>query len=150
MLEQKLEQDIKTALMAGDKQTVTTLRGLKSALLNVKVAESKRESGLSDDEVIAILSKEAKKRQESADLYTQGGSPDRAGAELAEKQLIEQYLPAQASEADIVAAVEQAITETGATDVKGMGPVMAAVKTKLGATADGALIARLVRERLVP
>ena len=61
-LEEKLEQDIKAALLSGDKVKATTLRGLKSALLNVKVATGKRESGLSDDEVIAVFGKEAKKR----------------------------------------------------------------------------------------
>src|SRR5437870_5728591 len=101
MLENKLEQDIKDALLAGNSQKVTTLRTLKSALLNVKVAEGKRESGLSDDEVIAIFSKEAKKRQESADLYQQGGDATRAAAELTEKAIIEEYLPAQLSEAEV-------------------------------------------------
>ena len=74
MLEQKLEQDIKSALLAGDSQRVSTLRQVKSVILNVKVASGKRASGLGDDEVLPILAKEAKKRQESADLYKQGGN----------------------------------------------------------------------------
>jgi len=148
MLEEKLEQDIKTALLAGDKQTATTLRGLKSALLYVKVAEGKRDSGLTDDEVITVLSKEAKKRQESADLYRQGGDEARAEAELNEKKLIENYLPAQLSEAEVAAAIDEIIASTGATDMKAMGQVIGATKVKLGATADGAIIARLVKEKL--
>ena len=148
MLEQRLEQDIKTALLAGDKQQVLTLRGLKSALLNVKVAEGKRDSGLSDDEVIIIFAKEAKKRQESADLYTQGGSPERAQAELTEKAIIETYLPKQLSEADITAIIDETIQQTGASGMQAMGQVIGAVRAKTQGAADGAVIARLVKERL--
>ncbi|HYH36131.1 MAG TPA: GatB/YqeY domain-containing protein, partial [Candidatus Saccharimonadales bacterium] len=97
-LEQRLEQDIKDALLSGDKTRATTLRGLKAVLLNVKVAAGKRDSGLTDDEVLPVLSKESKKRQESADLYKQGGDQARAEAELAEKTIIDNYLPAQLSE----------------------------------------------------
>jgi len=148
MIEQQIEADIKTALLAGEKQTATTLRGLKSAILNVKVATGKRDSGLSEDEVIAILGKESKKRQESADLYRQGNSPEREAAELAEKKLIDTYLPAQVSEAEIAATVDEVIAATGASDMKAMGQVIGQVKAKFGATADGSVIAKLVKEKL--
>jgi uncharacterized protein YqeY len=148
MLEERIEQDLKTALLAGDVQRVTVLRGLKSVLLNEKVATGKRESGLKDDEVLPILAKEAKKRQESADLYVQGGSQDRADAELAEKKIIEAYLPAQLSEEEIVKLVDEAIQQIGATEQKDMGKVIGAVRSKAGATADGALIAKLAKEKL--
>src|ERR1700738_2854055 len=91
-LEQRIEQDLKTALLGGDSLRVSTLRILKGVLLNVKVATGKRQSGLSDAEVIPLLAKEAKKRQESADLYLQGHDQDRADTELAEKAIIEAYL----------------------------------------------------------
>ncbi len=148
MLEQQLEQDIKTALLAGDSTRATTLRGLKSTLLNVKVATGKRESGLSDEEVLPVLAKEAKKRQESADLYIQGGAQERADKELTEKAIIEAYLPAQLSEAEITQLVEAAISQTGATGQQDMGKVIGAVRAKAGASADGALIARLTKEKL--
>lgn len=148
MLEQQIEQDLKAALLSGDKSTATTLRGLKSALLYAKVAANKRDEGLSDDEVIGILSKEAKKRQESADLYKQGGSPERAEAELTEKALIEKYLPAQVSEDEIAAAIDEIIKQTGAEGPKAMGQVIGAAKAKFGASADGSVIARLAKERL--
>ncbi|MGH7192054.1 MAG: GatB/YqeY domain-containing protein, partial [Candidatus Saccharimonadales bacterium] len=102
-LEERLEKDIKDALLAGDKTRVTTLRMLKAALLNVKVAQGKRDSGLSDEEVQASLSKESKKRQESAELYRQGGNQEKAEAELAEKAVIDSYLPKQLSEAEVAA-----------------------------------------------
>jgi hypothetical protein len=148
MLEQKIEQDIKTALLAGDSRRVSTLRGLKAVLLNVKVATGKRESGLSDEEVLTQLSKQAKQRQESADMYVQGGDQSRADAELAEKAIIEAYLPAQLSEAEITKLIDEVITETGASGQAAMGQVIGQVKQKAGAAADGSVIARLVKEKL--
>jgi uncharacterized protein YqeY len=148
MLEQKIEQDIKAALLAGDKRRVSTLRGLKAVLLNVKVATGKRDSGLSDDEVLAQLSKQAKQRQESADMYVQGGDQGRADAELAEKAILEAYLPAQLSEAEVTKLIDEAISETGATGPEAMGQVIGRVKQQAGAAADGAVIARLVKEKL--
>lgn len=147
-LEQRLEQDIKAALLSGDKTRATTLRGLKAVLLNVKVATGKRDSGLSDDEVLQVFGKESKKRQESADLYKQGGSQERAEAELAEKAVIDAYLPAQLSEAELIVMIDEAIKQTGASGPAGMGQVMGQVKAKAGATADGAVIARIAKEKL--
>ena len=143
-----LEQDIKTAMLAGDKTLVTTLRGLKSAILYVEVAEGKRDDGLSDDDIIKVFQKEAKKRQESADLYAQGGNTDKQSAELAEKTVIEKYLPAQLSEQELSVIIDDVIATTNATGMQAMGQVMGAVKARAGAGADGALLARLVKERL--
>jgi uncharacterized protein YqeY len=147
-VKQQIDADIKTAMLAGDKVLVTTLRGLKSAILNVEVAEGKREEGLSDDVVINMLQKEAKKRQESADLYAQGGSPERQQAELTEKTVIEKYLPQQLSEAEISILIDEVIASTGASGLQSMGQVIGGVKAKAGAAADGAVIARLVKEKL--
>ncbi len=148
MLETRLEQDIKTALLGGDSARLMTLRTLKSAILNVKVATNKRETGLSDDEVLPILSKEAKKRQESADMYVQGGDQARADHELAEKVIIESYLPAQLSESDIEKIVDEVITSTGAAGMQAMGQVMGQVKSMTGASADGSVVARIVKQKL--
>ncbi len=147
-LEQQLEQDIKSALLSGDKTRATTLRGLKAVLLNVKVATGKRDSGLNDDEVLKVFTKESKQRQESADLYIQGGSQEKADAELAEKAIIDAYLPAQLSEDEIAKMVDEAITQTGANSPAQMGQVIGQVKAKAGASADGAVIARLAKEKL--
>lgn len=148
MLEQQLEQDIKAALLAGDKQKALTLRGLKAVLLNAKVASGKRDEGLSDDEVLPLLAKEAKKRQESADLYTQGNDQAKADKELAEKAIIEAYLPAQLGEAELVELIKTAIAETGAAGPQAMGQVIGKVKAQAGPTADGGVIAKLVKEQL--
>ena len=148
MLESTIEADIKAALLGGDKERALTLRTVKSVLLSVKGNTGKRDVGLTDDEVIAILAKESKKRQESADFFVQGGAQDRADRELAEKVIIDGYLPAQLSESEVIALVDDVIKETGVTDASGMGRVIGAVRAKAGANADGGLIARLVKEKL--
>lgn len=149
MLEQTLEQDIKAAMLAGDASKVTILRGLKSAVLNVKVAQGKRDSGLTDEEVLPILAKEAKKRQESADIYAGAGDQARADQELAEKAIIETYLPAQLSESDIAAIVDTVIGELSVNGPVQMGQAIGAVKARTQGSADGALIAQLVKQKLV-
>ena len=146
-IEQQIEQDVKAALIARDAQRVSTLRGLKSVVLYAKVAAGKRDSGLTDDEVLPLLAKEAKKRQESADLYVQGGNQTKADDELAEKAIIEAYLPKQLDEAEISKLVDEAIAKLGS-DKSAMGQLIASVRTKSAGTADGAVIARLVKERL--
>jgi uncharacterized protein YqeY len=147
-LKLRLDQDLKQALLAGDKVLATTLRGLKSVILYAEVAQGNRDTSLDDDAIVALFAKEAKKRQESADLYLQGGSNDRAKAELAEKAVIARYLPAQLSDEELGAMVDAAITQTGATGAQAMGQVIAAVKQKAGSQADGSRIAAMVKERL--
>lgn len=144
----RIQDDLKAAMLAGDKHAATVLRGLKSAILYVEVAEGKRDTGLSDQEAVAVLAKEAKKRQETADMYAQAGQTDRAEAELAEKKIIEQYLPEQLSDEALVAIIDAAIADAGATGPQAMGQVIGAVKQKTAGQADGGRIATLVKERL--
>ena len=147
-VEARLEADIKTAMLAGEKFKVTTLRGLKSTLLNAKVATGKRDSGLSDEEVLPLLAKQSKQRQESADMYVQGGNQAKADDELAEKAIIDAYLPAQLSEAEVSAIITEVIAATGAVGPQAMGQVIGATKARVGTAAEGSLIARLVKEQL--
>lgn len=102
---------------------------------------------MSDEEVVQILMKESKKRQESADLFRQGGNIQKAEAEELEKKIIEEYLPAQMGEAEILEIVERAIDTIGDTR-QDMGKIIGMVRQQTGAAADGALIAKLVKERL--
>jgi uncharacterized protein YqeY len=148
MLEDRIEQDIKSALLGGDKRRVSVLRGLKATLLNIKVATGKRDTGLSDDEVIAALAKEAKKRTESADLYLQGGDQNRQEAELAEKAIIDEYLPDRLSDQEVTDIIDQVISDTGASSPQVMGQVIGRVKAEVGPLADGSTIAKLVKDRL--
>jgi uncharacterized protein YqeY len=148
-LRAKLDDDVKAALLGGDSLKVETLRGLKSVILYADVAAKKRDTGvISDDEILNLLAKEAKKRQESADLYVQGGSQERADKELAEKAIIEAYLPQQLSEDEIAQLVDAAIAEQQAEGMQAMGKVIGAVKAQAGNTADGGAIAKIVKERL--
>lgn len=148
MLKDQLDQDLKAALLAGDKTLVTTLRGLKSAILYAEVEKKVREKGLSDEEIVVLFSKEAKKRQESADLFKQGGNTEKAKAELAEKVVIEKYLPAQLSDDELAKVVDDCIAELQPRSPQAMGQVIGAVKAKVGANADGSRIASIVKERL--
>lgn len=147
-IKEQIDRDIKQAMLAGDKTKATTLRGLKSAILYAEVAEGKREEGLTDTAVIEVLSKEAKKRQESADLYVKGGNQASATAELTEKALIETYLPAQLSEAELASVIDQVIAQTGASGPSAMGQVIGMVKQQTAGQASGGRIAQLVKERL--
>lgn len=144
----QLNQDLKTAMLAGQAQTVTTLRGLKGAILNVEIQKSARESGLPEAEVISILTKEAKKRQEAADMYLQAGDQSRADIELAEQKLIQKYLPAQMTDDELSHIIDSAIAKLGAKDASQMGQVIGAVKQQAGPTADGARIAAQVKQKL--
>lgn len=147
-IKQRIDQDLKAALLSGNKTLATTLRGLKSVLLYAEVAQGNRETGLADDEVIALFAKEAKKRQESADLYIQGGNSERAEAELAEKAVIEQYLPQQLGDDELFAVVDKVIAEIGTVTPQMMGQVIAKVRDIVGASADGARIASAVKTRM--
>ncbi len=146
-LKSEIEKDLKAAMLAGDKELVSTLRGLKSAILYAEVAEGLREEGLGDEKLIALLHKEAKKRQDSADLYGQGGNTDKQKAELAEKEIIEKYLPEQIPEEELIKIVEDSISEIG-NEKQNMGKIIGLVKQRTAGNADGAYIARLVKERL--
>ncbi len=148
MIKQQLTDDVKIAMLAGDKLRLETLRGLKSVILYAEVAAGKRDVGLMDEEILALLAKEAKKRQESADLYEKGGSPDRAQKEITEKKIIEGYLPAQMTEAELAGIIDKHIAEQKVSGVQAMGQIIGAVKKQVGSAGNGAVIARLVKEKL--
>lgn len=147
-MQEQIDKDLKQALLSGDKAKAETLRGLKSALLNEAIAQNARETGLTDEQIQKILAKESKKRQEAADLYKQGGSEERASAELAEKAIIDGYLPEQMSDEQIAQIVDEEIAKAGSPTMQDMGRIIGAVRGRAGGQADGALIAKLVKEKL--
>jgi uncharacterized protein YqeY len=147
-IKQQIEQDVKQAMLAGDKVLVTTLRGLKSVILYAEVAANKREEGLDDEEVTTLLSKEAKKRDESAALYDQGGSVQRAAAERQEKAVIEKYLPKQLSDTELSTIVDEVVSSIGGVTQQTMGQTIGAVRAKVGSQADGGRIAAAVKAKL--
>src|SRR6266404_2231721 len=98
-MQEQIERDLKTALLAGDKLTTETLKGIKNALQYEAVSKSTKPEELDEDTVQSVVAKEAKKRQEAADLYQNAGESERADKELAEKKIIAKYLPEQIGEA---------------------------------------------------
>lgn len=148
MIKQQIDQDLKAAMLAGDKPLVSILRGMKSAILYAEVADSKREEGLDEASVISVLQKEAKKRQEAANLYEQGGNSEKQQAELYEKEVIGNYLPAAMGEDEIGRLINQIIDEMGEVNTKDTGKIIGAVKARAGGSADGTTIANLVKRRL--
>ena len=147
-IKERIEQDLKQALLGGDKFTATTLRGIKGVILNAEIESGEREDGLGDEALVGLLAKEAKKRQESAELYEQGGNVERAEAELTEKRLIEAYLPAQLSDEELSDMIDDIIAEKQASGLQAMGTIIGAVKSRTGASADGGRIAKIVKEKL--
>lgn len=147
-MQEQIDKDLKAAMLAGDKAKVETLRGLKNGLqyqavnLNVKI------EALSIEQVQKVLAAEAKRRQEAADIYTTAGETERAAKELSEKKIIEAYLPEQLDETAVKSAIEEEISQFGSPSMQDMGKIIGAVKAKLGSSADGATIARLVKEVL--
>lgn len=147
LLEQ-IERDLKSALLSGDKTAVETLRGIKNALQYEAVGLKVKLTELKDNQIEQVLSRESKKRQEAAELYSQASEAVRAEAELAEKKIIEKYLPDQLSEQEIQVVVDDEISKLDNPEVKDMGKIIAAARGRLQARADGATIARLTKSSL--
>ena len=149
MLQEQITQDLKTALLAKDALRVSVLRSLKSAITYAEVSRGvKGGAGLSDPEIIDVLTKESKKRQESASLFTKGGAGDRAAKELEEKAVIDHYLPAALTKEEINLLVDKAIQEVGEITPQTMGRVIGHVKQTAKGAADGGVVAEIVKERM--
>jgi len=147
-LKRQIDDDLKTALLGRKEIAVRTLRGLKAAVLNEEVAKGKRDQGLDDSEIEQIVAKEIKKRLESAALYDQNNRQDSAADERAEADVLQIYLPNQLTEPELKTIVDAKVAELKATDAKMMGQVIGAVKQDVGTAADGAMIAKLVKQAL--
>jgi uncharacterized protein YqeY len=147
-MQDKIDSDIKAAMLSGDKIKAEVLRGLKTALQYEAVSAGSQDRSLTDEVVQKVLAKESKKRQDTAEIYQKAGEAQRAGAELAEKKIIDEYLPEPLSEEEIAKAVKEEIAILGASSPADMGKVIGAVRQRLGAQADGATIARLVKGNL--
>lgn len=147
-LKQVIADDMKAALLGGDRFRGDVLRNFKAAILNEEVAKQKREAGLDDAEVEALLAREVKKRKESIALYRENSRPDLAEPEEREVAVLETYLPEQIGEDELRELVQQKIEELGVSEPKQMGYVIGALKGQLGSSVDGGLLARLVKEAL--
>ena len=147
-LKSQIDNDVKAALLGGDRFRADVLRGLKAVILSEEVAKGKRDEGLDDATIEQLIAKEVKKRLDSVQQYTDANRPELAEAEQNEAAVLEAYLPEQLSEDEIKKAVDETITALGVSGPQAMGQVIGAVKGKLGNTADGATVARLVKEAL--
>lgn len=144
-LHTKIQDATKSAMKAGEKKTVGALRLILAA---IKQQEVDKREALDDNAVLAILTKLAKQRKESISQYEQAERQDLIEQEQFELDLIAQYLPEAASDADIAQAIEAAIAETGASEMKDMGKVMGVLKQQLEGRADFGALSKAVKDRL--
>ena len=146
-IKETLQKDLTEAIRGRNEITSGTIRMVLTAITNEEVA-GKEARVLSDEEVITVLSREAKKRREAAEAFETAGRTDNAALEKSEGEVIAKYLPAQLSEADIAAIIAEAIASTGSQGPGDMGKVMGAVKPKIAGKADGGLVSALVKAAL--
>ncbi|MDO5501639.1 MAG: GatB/YqeY domain-containing protein [Actinomycetia bacterium] len=147
-LKSQVQDDLHDAMRAKEKVRAGTLRMVLTAITNEEVAGSEHRE-LSDDDVLKVIAKEAKKRKEAATAYTDAGRAELAAGEEAELAILETYLPEQLDEDALRELVRAAVAETGATGMQQMGQVMKAAQAKVAGRADGGRVAAIVKETLL-
>jgi uncharacterized protein YqeY len=147
-LSTQIMEHIKDAMRAKDTVALEALRSIKSELLLSQTASGSKEE-ITEDEEIKLLQRLVKTRKESAKIYTEQNRPDLAEPELAQVAVIEKFLPAQLSEAEVEAVVAKIIAETGASGIAAMGKVMGLASAQLGGAAEGKTISAIVKKLLV-
>ena len=143
----KVSEDIKTAMLAKDKIALEALRGMKKEFLEAKTAKGS-DGTLQDEQAVKILQKMVKQRKDSAQIYKEQNRPELAETELAEVAVIERYLPAQMSDAELEAAVSAIIAQVGAAGPQDMGKVMGVASKQLAGKTEGRLISVKVKALL--
>jgi len=146
-LKERLESDLRDAMKARDELATSTLRMVLAAVRNAEVA-GKQARELTDDEVLSVLTKEAKKRREAATAFADAGRADSAAKERAEEEIIARYLPKQLSDEELAAVVAEALAQGGFTGMGQMGPAMKAAQAAVAGRAEGARVAAEVRRQL--
>jgi uncharacterized protein len=146
-LKEKLRSDLNAAMRARDQVRMRTLRMALTAITNEEVAGASARD-LSDDEIVKVLTREARKRREAAEAFGAAGRDEQAAAERAEGDVLADYLPAQLSDDELTAMVSEAIAETGASGMRAMGQVMKTLTPRIAGRAEGARVAAEVRRRL--
>ncbi len=161
MLKEKINQDFKEAFKAKEELKVSVLRMLSSAIKNkevekrTKLAKSgtaetdlEKESQLTDEEVLAVILSEAKRRKDSIAQFEQGGRPELAAAEQSELKILEAYLPEQMGEEEVRKLIKEAIGESGAMSAADIGKVMKVLMPRVKGKADGGMVNKIVKEEL--
>lgn len=151
MLRERLREELKLAMKARDQHKLSTLRLILAALQDRDIAarSNGQSDGVSDDDILQLLTKMVKQRRESIKLYEQGGRVDLAGREAEEITIIETFLPRQLNDDETAAAITDVINDVGAKGLKDMGPTMAALKSRYAGRIDFAKAGLLVKQRLV-
>jgi len=144
MIEEKLNADIKTAMLARDAKKLDALRAMKSVVLLLKTSPE----GLTEESATKALQKEVKKRRETADIYNKQNRADLAEVEITQADIIEAYLPKQMSAEELKTEVEKIISQVGATSPADMGKVMGVATKALAGKADGKAVSDLVKQLL--
>jgi len=144
----RIDADLKAAMLARDAERLSVLRMLKSAVKYAAIEKGGADAVSSDTEVVAVIRKEVKKRQDAAAGFQSGGRPELAAKEQAEAVLLDSYLPASLSPEALEVLVREAIAETGATSKAQMGTVMKAAQAKAAGQADGKTLSTLVQKLL--
>jgi uncharacterized protein YqeY len=147
-LKERINADLKSAMLSRDTIKTQTLQGLKAAILNEEVAKKVRDTGLDEASIEQVIVRESKKRVEAAELFDKGGNAESAEKERVEKEILSVYLPQQMSEEEVREVIGNVIADLKPEGPKDMGRVIGAVKAKTGNSADGALVAKLVKESL--
>jgi uncharacterized protein YqeY len=147
-LEANIMTHMKEAMKAKDSVALEALRAIKSAIILAKT-EAGASDGLTEDQEIKMLQRLVKMRKDSATIFTEQNRPDLAEPELAQIAVIEQFLPAQLSEAEVEAIVAKIISETGASGIASMGKVMGLASAQIGGQAEGKTISTIVKKLLV-
>jgi uncharacterized protein YqeY len=143
-IEEKINADIKTAMLAKDAGRLEALRAVKSAILLLKTSAD----GLTEESAAKAMQKEVKKRRETAEIYIQQNRKDLADVETYQANVIEEYLPKQMSEVELRTSLQQLMSELGASSPADMGKVMGAATKKYAGLADGKMISSIVKELL--
>jgi uncharacterized protein YqeY len=146
-LKETLKSDLTEAIRSSDKVVSGTIRMVLTAITNEEVS-GKEARVLTEDEIITVLSREAKKRREAAEEFAKANRPDKSAEEKAEGEVIAKYLPVQLSEEDIKKMIAAAVASTGAAGPGDMGKVMGAIKGQIAGKADGSLVSSLVKAAL--
>ena len=148
MLKDKLQEDMKSAMVAKDELRLSVNRMLKSAVQYFEIQKGGAGYEATDEDILDVIGKEIKKRRESIELYKQGGRDEAAEKEQKELEILESYLPEQMPEEEVEKLVKEAVSQTGAKTMQDMGKVMGALMPKVKGKADATLVSDLVRKQL--
>ena len=149
MLKQKLREELKRSMLARDELKTSVLRMVLSAINYYEIEKGGAGYEANEEDVMSVVQKEAKQRRDSIEEFTKAGRQELADKEQKELEILQKYLPEQLSEEEIKKLVDEAISQTGASNISDMGKVMGALMPKIKGKADGSLVSKIVKESLI-